>query len=424
MQTITDEVFAHGLRTYIKAGFADELTDGLIDALLEPRGVDRVADLAGRAALDGRRDRPRAARRHRVPVPRRALADQHPRDLARRRPTTSARSPGRVTPTPRSSRYLSDGTYVNFMDEDDDAAADAYGAHARAPAAGQGDLRPGERLPPQPEHHAGERVLRDERPRAEVQRRLWGTDSARVGRPRRAAQPAAVRGGARRGRGRRRARGCSTSAAAAGSRSCWRASAARSRRHRRQPRPARRSRASGCPDADLREGDMETLPFDDEAFDAVLGVNALPVRRRPAPARCARRRASCARRARRGQPVRGARALAGHGAPRRDVGADPARARRPTTRPTRCRRPATSSARWSDAGLRVVGGARCGARGTTRRWTTRCAACSAPPAAPAPMRGGGRGRGARGARARRWRRSRTRRRRQHGQHVPMGRRCR
>jgi SAM-dependent methyltransferase len=28
------------------------------------------------------------------------------------------------------------------------------------------------------------------------------------------------------------------------------------------------------PDADLREGDMEFLPFDDAAFDAVLGVNA------------------------------------------------------------------------------------------------------------------------------------------------------
>lgn len=28
------------------------------------------------------------------------------------------------------------------------------------------------------------------------------------------------------------------------------------------------------PDADLREGDMEDLPFDDESFDAVIGVNA------------------------------------------------------------------------------------------------------------------------------------------------------
>src|SRR4051794_17819963 len=27
-------------------------------------------------------------------------------------------------------------------------------------------------------------------------------------------------------------------------------------------------------DADLREGDMETLPFADEAFDAVVGINA------------------------------------------------------------------------------------------------------------------------------------------------------
>ena len=32
MQTITDDLFAHGLRTYIKAGFADDLPDGLIDA--------------------------------------------------------------------------------------------------------------------------------------------------------------------------------------------------------------------------------------------------------------------------------------------------------------------------------------------------------------------------------------------------------
>jgi FAD/FMN-containing dehydrogenase len=35
MQTITDELFAHGLRTYIKAGFVDDLGDALVDALLE-----------------------------------------------------------------------------------------------------------------------------------------------------------------------------------------------------------------------------------------------------------------------------------------------------------------------------------------------------------------------------------------------------
>jgi FAD/FMN-containing dehydrogenase len=35
IQTITDELFAHGLRTYIKAGFVRDLPDELVDALLE-----------------------------------------------------------------------------------------------------------------------------------------------------------------------------------------------------------------------------------------------------------------------------------------------------------------------------------------------------------------------------------------------------
>jgi ubiquinone/menaquinone biosynthesis C-methylase UbiE len=29
------------------------------------------------------------------------------------------------------------------------------------------------------------------------------------------------------------------------------------------------------PEADIREGDLETLPFDDEAFDAVTAVNSI-----------------------------------------------------------------------------------------------------------------------------------------------------
>jgi FAD/FMN-containing dehydrogenase len=35
VQTATDDMFPHGLRTYIKAGLSDELSDGLIDAMLE-----------------------------------------------------------------------------------------------------------------------------------------------------------------------------------------------------------------------------------------------------------------------------------------------------------------------------------------------------------------------------------------------------
>ena len=59
------------------------------------------------------------------------------------------------------------------------------------------------------------------------------------------------------------------------------------------------------PQADLREGDMEELPFDDAAFDAVIGINAFqfagdpPTRAvaggaRPAPRRPPRSRA-CSR---------------------------------------------------------------------------------------------------------------------------------
>lgn len=35
MQTVTDEIFAAGKHTYIKAGFAAELTDGVIGVLRE-----------------------------------------------------------------------------------------------------------------------------------------------------------------------------------------------------------------------------------------------------------------------------------------------------------------------------------------------------------------------------------------------------
>ena len=82
MQTITDDLFAHGLRTYIKAGFADDLPDGLIDVLLEraasigsPISQVELLALGGAIArVDSERDG--------VPVPPGALADQHPGHLA------------------------------------------------------------------------------------------------------------------------------------------------------------------------------------------------------------------------------------------------------------------------------------------------------------------------------------------------------
>ena len=71
IQTVTDDLFAHGLRTYIKAGFAADLPDALIDVLLGPRRPPRVAHLPGRAARPRRRHFPGQPRSHRVPVPQR-----------------------------------------------------------------------------------------------------------------------------------------------------------------------------------------------------------------------------------------------------------------------------------------------------------------------------------------------------------------
>src|SRR4051812_39072344 len=62
------------------------------------------------------------------------------------------------------------------------------------------------------------------------------------------------------------------------------------------------------PEADLREGDMESLPFADDEFDAVIGVNAFQFAGDPVGA--SRGRAGHARH-RGGEPLRRARALAG-----------------------------------------------------------------------------------------------------------------
>ena len=127
MQTITDDLFAHGLRTYIKAGFAADLTDGLIDTLLDRAAllrspVSQVELLALGGAIA--RVHPDATafpfRQPRwlinIPATWRDAADDEA-EIAWARATYAAVRP-----------YLSEGGYVNFMgdDEDDDTAA-AYG---------------------------------------------------------------------------------------------------------------------------------------------------------------------------------------------------------------------------------------------------------------------------------------------------------
>jgi FAD/FMN-containing dehydrogenase len=117
-------VFAHGLRTYIKAGFVDDLSDGLIDALIE-RGaaiespITQIEVLAmggaiGRVAPDATafpyRD---AAWLINIPASWRDAADDE-REIAWARATYAAAKP-----------YLTGGAYANFMGVDDEDA-DAY----------------------------------------------------------------------------------------------------------------------------------------------------------------------------------------------------------------------------------------------------------------------------------------------------------
>jgi len=127
MQTVTDDLFAHGLRTYIKAGFADDLPDGLVDALLERAAliqspISQVELLALGGAIA--RVAPEATafpfRQARwlinIPATWRDAGDDE-REIAWARATHAAVKP-----------YLSEGTYVNFMgDDEDDPAAGAYG---------------------------------------------------------------------------------------------------------------------------------------------------------------------------------------------------------------------------------------------------------------------------------------------------------
>ncbi len=130
MQTITDDLFAHGLRTYIKAGFVDDLHDGLVDALLERASqigspISQVELLALRGAI-ARVPRDATAFPYRdaawlinIPATWRDAADDDT-EIAWARETYRAIRP-----------FLAEGNYVNFMDDDEEGGASgAYGRTA------------------------------------------------------------------------------------------------------------------------------------------------------------------------------------------------------------------------------------------------------------------------------------------------------
>ena len=264
MQTITDDLFAPGLRTYIKAGFADGLPDGLIDVLLDraarlasPISQVELLALGGAIARVGEQATAFPFRQARwlinIPATWRDAADDE-REIAWARATYAAVKP-----------FLSDGTYVNFMGDDEEAAG-AYG-------------RTIERLQQVKAVYDPDNVFRLNQniqpvtAAAQVQRGLWGTD------PRAWADLAeahnqplfeAVLDAAQVGPGTRLLDvGCGSGLTLVMA-------------QERGAIPAGLDISPGLlkvarerlPDADLREGDMESLPYPDATFDAVTGVNA------------------------------------------------------------------------------------------------------------------------------------------------------
>jgi FAD/FMN-containing dehydrogenase/trans-aconitate methyltransferase len=266
MQTITDDLFAHGLRTYIKAGFADDLPDGLIDALLDraaaltsPIAPGELLALGGAIARVDPQATAFPFRQARwlinIPATWRDATDDE-REIAWARATHAAVRP-----------FLTEGTYVNFMGDDEEAGvAGAYG-------------RTIERLQQVKARYDPDNVFRLNQnitpvtAAAQVQRRLWDTD------PRAWAELAeahnrplfeAVLHAAGAGPGTRLLDvGCGSGLTLVLA-------------QERGAIPAGLDISPGLlgiarerlPAAVLREGDMEFLPFDDDSFDAVTGVNA------------------------------------------------------------------------------------------------------------------------------------------------------
>jgi FAD/FMN-containing dehydrogenase len=127
MQTVTDDLFAHGLRTYIKAGFAADLPDAMVDVLLDRAAllespISQVELLAlggviSQVSPDATAFPFRNARwLINIPATWRDAADDE-REIGWARATYAAVRP-----------HLSEGSYVNFMgDDEDDTSAAAYG---------------------------------------------------------------------------------------------------------------------------------------------------------------------------------------------------------------------------------------------------------------------------------------------------------
>ena len=268
MQSITDDLFAPGLRTYIKAGFADDLPGGLIDVLLEHAAsirspITQIELLALGGAI-GRVDQNATAFPFRqarwlinIPATWRDAADDEG-EIAWARATYTAVQP-----------FLTGGTYVNFMGDDEEAAGAYSGTidrlqQVKAVYDPYNIFRLNQNIPP-----ASVRISAA----AQVQRRQWGTDPqawAELAEAHNQPLFEAVLDAAKVGPGTRLLDvGCGSGLTLVLA-------------QQRGAVPAGLDISPGLlqvardrlPDADLREGDLEFLPFGDAAFDAVTGINA------------------------------------------------------------------------------------------------------------------------------------------------------
>lgn len=128
IQSMTDDIFTHGQRTYIKAGCVRDLTDDVVNTLIEHgsrTGSDAsqievvamggaVRRVASEATAFPHRD---AAWLLNLPAIWESAADDEP-EIAWVRRAFTALEP-----------YMTGGKYVNFMDEDENAAVSAaYGS--------------------------------------------------------------------------------------------------------------------------------------------------------------------------------------------------------------------------------------------------------------------------------------------------------
>jgi FAD/FMN-containing dehydrogenase/SAM-dependent methyltransferase len=291
IQQITDELLAPGtLHAYVKAGFAGELTEEFMDALIDrgsrvgsPMSVIEVLSMGGaiRRIPDEATAFPHRAARWLINVPGQwSDAAESEREIEWVRETFAALGP-----------HLSGGSYSNFMEDDEAGSATvAYGAtltrlaQIKAVYDPENIFRLNQNIVPAAQIPApGSDTEAKRRTWEATQRELWGRrpeDWSQLAEPQNLNLFRAVLDAAGVGPG--------TDLLDIGCGSGLALSLAAQRGARTAGIDIAPSLLAVArervPDADLREGGLDVLPFADAAFDVVSSVNALQFAADPARA--------------------------------------------------------------------------------------------------------------------------------------------